>query len=120
MCSRTLNVMRDSRHVEDAAKPSLDNAVEEHELWLSGSKASRRGWVRVSDGTERVFYHSIGTGKITLERPEHFGTDEPTWADGAKVTAYVHCTAHSLTNNTHICPFAYLLVACSVTSAKKL
>lgn len=102
--------MRDNRHAEDAAKPYLENTVKEHELWLSGSKASRRGWVRVSDGAERVFYHSIGTGKITLERPEHFGTDEPTWADGAKDTAYVHCTARALTNNyTHIvCLFAHI------------
>lgn len=61
-------------------------AHEEHEteLWLSGSKASRHGWVRVSDATERVFYHSIESGKITLERPVDFGDDNPAWADGAR------------------------------------
>lgn len=66
-------------------KMGLDRAAhEEHEqdVWLSGSKASRSGWVRVSDATERVFYHHIGSGKITLERPEEFGDDNPTWADG--------------------------------------
>ncbi len=52
------------------------------QLWLSGSKASRHGWVRVCDGTERVFYHSMENGKITLERPAEFGDDNPTWADG--------------------------------------
>lgn len=82
-------------HAQDAAKPSPESSLEDHELWLSGSKASRRGWVRVSDGAERVFYHSIGNGKITLERPEHFGTDEPTWADGAKDTAYAYTALYN-------------------------
>lgn len=56
---------------------------QEYQLRLAGSTASRHGWVRVSDGTERVFYHNINSGKITLERPEHFGEDNPTWDDGA-------------------------------------
>eukprot|EP00903_Cladosiphon_okamuranus_P011608 g10918.t1 len=58
------------------------------ELWLSGSKASRHGWVRVCDGTERVFYHSIDNGKITLERPADFGDDNPVWADGTELYMY--------------------------------
>lgn len=58
---------------------------QEEELWLSGSKASRHGWVRVSDGRERVFYHSIKSGKITLERPVNFGGSNPTWADGERL-----------------------------------
>ncbi|CAN0231922.1 unnamed protein product, partial [Ectocarpus sp. 12 AP-2014] len=61
---------------------------EQPELWLSGSKASRHGWVRVSDATERVFYHSIGSGKITLERPAEFGDDDPAWADGTELCMY--------------------------------
>ncbi|CAN0134436.1 unnamed protein product [Scytosiphon promiscuus] len=60
----------------------------ETELWLSGSKASRHGWVRVSDATERVFYHSIESGKITLERPVDFGDDNPAWADGTELHVY--------------------------------
>ncbi|CAM9218551.1 unnamed protein product [Ectocarpus sp. 13 AM-2016] len=61
---------------------------EQPELWLSGSKASRNGWVRVSDATERVFYHSIESGKITLERPAEFGDDDPAWADGTELYMY--------------------------------
>ncbi|CBN79012.1 Hypothetical leucine rich repeat and MORN motif protein [Ectocarpus siliculosus] len=61
---------------------------EQPELWLSGSKASRNGWVRVSDATERVFYHSIESGKITLERPAEFGDDDPAWADGTELCMY--------------------------------
>lgn len=63
-----------------AGSPRPDE--QQPQLWLSGSKASRHGWVRVCDGTERVFYHSIDTGKITLERPADFGGDNPVWADG--------------------------------------
>lgn len=55
---------------------------DEQQLWLSGSKASRHGWIRVCDATERVFYHSIDSGIITLERPADFGDDNPVWADG--------------------------------------
>ena len=36
----------------------------------------------MSDGTERVFYHDMSNGKITLERPTEFGDDNPTWVDG--------------------------------------
>lgn len=64
---------------------SSHSGEQKPQLWLSGSKASRHGWVRVCDGTERVFYHSIRSGKITLERPADFGDDNPVWADGKKM-----------------------------------
>lgn len=69
---------------DKSATPSAGSSDQQPQpqLWLSGSKASRHGWVRVCDGTERVFYHSIDTGKITLERPADFGDDNPVWADG--------------------------------------
>ena len=62
-----------------------DSSRRDTELWIAGRQASRGGWVRISDGTERVFYHHNILGhspKITLERPPTFGQDDPTWADG--------------------------------------
>lgn len=73
--------MGSSRRAE-APGASYAEDDDQPQLWLSGAKASRRGWVRVSDATEKVFYHSIASGKITLERPVDFGDDNPTWADG--------------------------------------
>lgn len=76
---------RVEKMVEESVLPSARSShpdEQQPQLWLSGSKASRHGWVRVSDGTERVFYHSIDSGKITLERPTDFGDDNPVWADG--------------------------------------
>ncbi|CAM9169851.1 unnamed protein product [Ascophyllum nodosum] len=61
-----------------------DSSRRDTELWIAGRQASRGGWVRISDGTERVFYHHNILGhspKITLERPPTFGQDDPTWAD---------------------------------------
>lgn len=76
---------RKSPPQQDAAGLASSALDEEHQLVLSGSTASRHGWVRVSDGTGRVFYHSISSGNITLERPPRFGDDNPTWADGTDI-----------------------------------
>lgn len=84
---------------------------EQPELWLSGSKASRNGWVRVSDATERVFYHSIESGQITLERPAEFGDDDPAWADGTrKLHVCLMHTPYKLEHtNTHTIRHAHSL-----------
>lgn len=76
-----------ARVVRRKSEPQQDAAglASSDQLVLSGSMASRNGWVRVSDGTGRVFYHSIDTGNITLERPPRFGDDNPTWADGRHI-----------------------------------
>lgn len=76
---------QDDRSANVPSAGSYDPDEQGPQLWLSGSKASRHGWVRVCDGTERVFYHSIDSGKITLERPADFGDDNPVWADGKQV-----------------------------------
>lgn len=76
--------MKDGEDAESVLPSAASSRPDEQqpELWLSGSKASSQGWVRVCDGTERVFYHCIDSGKITLERPADFGDDNPIWADG--------------------------------------
>lgn len=76
----------DAENDEPTSSSTSDTAA----LSLAGSRASRHGWVRVHDGTERVFYHGISTGKITLERPSDFGEGNPKWADGKKGWAWVH------------------------------
>lgn len=70
------------------------------ELLLAGSKASSQGWVRVCDGTGKVFYHGLSSGKITLERPEEFGEDNPVWADGVKKSPSLDHRMNSL-NQSH-------------------
>lgn len=81
--------MASSRPAESSPSVAGSSSFEEEDqpqLWLSGSKASRHGWVRVSDATEKVFYHNITSGKITLERPVDFGDDNPTWTDGTRTS----------------------------------